>query len=186
MQAEEWNQERAKWWGDTPGDGSWEVVRVFVSSTFNDFHGERDVLQRQVFPELNELLRSRRVRVMPVDLRWGLTSEDTSESGLGAIEYCLRAVDQSRPFFLLMEGERYGWAPPSYRISERPEFRWVKSWPQGHAITEMEALHGFLRKPFTPVHAVCYARDPKFITTIGNEEERRIFQLDYDETTAKG
>ena len=45
---------------------------------------------------------------MPVDLRWGLTKEDTSATGLGAIEYCLREVDASRPFFLMMEGERYG------------------------------------------------------------------------------
>ena len=149
MQDEEWQQERAKW-GFSTNPGAWQIVRVFVSSTFNDFHGERDTLQREVFPELNELLRSRRVRVVPVDLRWGLTKEDTSSTGLGAIEYCLREVDESRPFFLLMEGERYGWSPPTYRISDRPEFDWVKSYPLGHAITEMEALHGFLRKPYTP------------------------------------
>ena len=91
---------------------------------------------------------------MPVDLRWGLTKEDTSATGLGAIEYCLREVDASRPFFLMMEGERYGWVPPEYKVSDRQEFEWVKQYPLGHAITEMELLHGFLRKPYTPVHAV--------------------------------
>ena len=179
MQAEEWYQERLKWW-DHRDDGSWEVVRVFVSSTFKDFLGERDVLQKYVFPELNLLLRSRRVRVVPVDLRWGLTAEDTSESGLGAIEYCLREVDRSRPVFVLLEGERYGWVPPSYRVSDRPEFAWVKDFPKGRAITEMEAIHGFLRKPFTPVHALCYARDPSFIAKIKNREEREVFQFDSD------
>tara|TARA_B100000795_G_scaffold255053_1_gene226426 strand:- start:60 stop:2804 length:2745 start_codon:yes stop_codon:yes gene_type:complete len=184
MQQEEWEKERLNWnLNDSQG---WDIVRVFVSSTFNDFHGERDTLQKEVFPELNELLRSRRVRVVPVDLRWGLTKEDTSEKGLGAIEYCLREVDNSRPFFLLMEGERYGWSPPTYKISNRPEFAWVKSFPLGHAITEMEALHGFLMKPFTPCHAVCYSRDPSFITKIKNKVERQVFEFDYDTTTING
>ena len=124
MQAEEWHQERVTW-GLSQHHGAWEVVRVFVSSTFKDFHGERDVLQKDVFPELNELLRSRRVRVVPVDLRWGLTKEDTSATGLGAIEYCLREVDASRPFFLMMEGERYGWVPPEYKVSDRQEVKWL-------------------------------------------------------------
>ena len=69
-------------------------------------HGERDVLTRHVFPELNSKLASRRVTLMPVDLRWGLTSEDTSDAGLGALEMCLREVEQSRPFCIVLLGER--------------------------------------------------------------------------------
>ena len=30
----------------------WRRVRVFISSTFLDMHGERDLLNRFVFPEL--------------------------------------------------------------------------------------------------------------------------------------
>ena len=36
--------------------------KVFISSTFNDMHGERDVLTRVVFPQLNNICKSRRVR----------------------------------------------------------------------------------------------------------------------------
>ena len=74
MNQEEWLQERAKWHAGAR-EGSWKTVRVFISSTFNDMHGERDALTRNVFPALNQLTRSRRVRVLPVDLRWGLTAE---------------------------------------------------------------------------------------------------------------
>ena len=49
----------------------------------------------------------------------------------------------------------------------------------GHAITAMEIYHGFLRKPFTPVHAFMYQRDPSFIATIDNPSERKIFDFDY-------
>ena len=60
MHAEEWLMERAKWWGDGR-QSNWRTVRVFISSTFNDMHGERDVLTRVVFPELNNKCKSRRV-----------------------------------------------------------------------------------------------------------------------------
>jgi len=93
MAKEEWNQQRVLWaknWGGR--EGAWRTVRVFISSTFTDMHGERDSLTRSVFPALNNLCKSRRVRVVPVDLRWGLTSEDTSDEGLGALEHCLLEV----------------------------------------------------------------------------------------------
>ena len=62
MHMEEWIQERAKWWGDGGRQSNWRTVRVFISSTFNDMHGERDVLTRVVFPQLNNACKSRRVR----------------------------------------------------------------------------------------------------------------------------
>ena len=113
-------------------------------------HGERDALTRVVFPRLNQALRSRRVVVLPVDLRWGLTSEDTSDAGLGALEHCLIEIDKSRPFFLCLMGERYGWQPPSYRVSDQPQYEWIQSFESGHSITAMEMYHGFLKNPYKP------------------------------------
>lgn len=154
MQAAEWAQERIKWRSGT--STAWTVVRVFISSTFTDMHGERDALTRNVFPLLNERARARRVLVLPVDLRWGLTSEDTSDSGLGALEHCLLEVEQTRPFFIVLGGERYGWVPPEYRVSDNPIFNWVRSFEKGHSITAMEVYQGFLRKPYAPVHGTTY------------------------------
>jgi hypothetical protein len=55
----------------------------------------------------------------------------------------------------------------------------VHKWEHGHAITAMEIYHGFLRKPYTPVHAFMYKRDPSFIPSIKNPDHRRIFDFDY-------
>ena len=52
-----------------------------------------------------------------MDLRWGLTQEDTSDAGLGALEHCLRIAEDCKPFCIVLMGERYGWIPPSYRVS---------------------------------------------------------------------
>lgn len=56
---------------------TWQTVRVFISSTFVDMHSERDLLARFVFPELRSRAAKHFVNVHEVDLRWGLTEEDT-------------------------------------------------------------------------------------------------------------
>lgn len=40
-------------------------------------HGERDVLTRYVFPELRALGKKHFINVYEVDLRWGVTEEET-------------------------------------------------------------------------------------------------------------
>jgi hypothetical protein len=68
------------------------VVRVFISSTFRDFGAERDLLIKRVFPELRRRARARFVEVIGVDLRWGITEED-SEKG-ETLPICLREIER--------------------------------------------------------------------------------------------
>ena len=161
-----------------PGN-SWQTIKIFVSSTFNDMHGERDAINKVVMPHLNDLLRSQRIKVMAIDLRWGLTREDTSESGLGALEHCLHEIDRARPFFIALMGERYGWMPNKYRVTAQKKFDWIKSHKLGSSITEMEMYHGFLNYPHRPINAFVYRRDPSFIRNIKNKNERTVFEFDY-------
>jgi len=65
------------------------VVRVFISSTFRDFGEERDLLTKRVFPELRRRARERFVEVIGVDLRWGITEE---ESQKGETRWATEAV----------------------------------------------------------------------------------------------
>jgi tetratricopeptide (TPR) repeat protein len=84
----------------------WKTVRLFISSTFSDMQAERDHLVRFAFPRLREQLLPRRIHLVDVDLRWGVTSvEDVSE-------VCREVIDECRPRFLCMLGGRYGWVPP--------------------------------------------------------------------------
>jgi hypothetical protein len=84
----------------------WRTVRVFISSTFRDMQSERDWLVRFVFPKLRQELLQRRIHLVDVDLRWGVTSEQD------ALSVCREVVDECRPRFLCMLGGRYGWVPP--------------------------------------------------------------------------
>jgi hypothetical protein len=86
------------------------IIRVFLSSTFRDFMEERDLLVRQVFPELRRKARERGVEVVEVDLRWGITEEESRQGKV--LPICLAEINRCRPYFVGMLGERYGWVPP--------------------------------------------------------------------------
>jgi hypothetical protein len=88
----------------------WQEIRVFISSTFKDMQAERDHLVRFVFPRVREKLAARRLRLVEVDLRWGVTADQD------AFELCMREIDLCRPRFLCMLGGRYGWVPPPTAI----------------------------------------------------------------------
>jgi hypothetical protein len=51
------------------------VIRVFVISTFSDLKRERNVLQAQVFPKLEQLCAQNGFQFQAIDLRWGVSSE---------------------------------------------------------------------------------------------------------------
>ena len=127
------------------------VVPVFVSSTFRDFHVERDAIARLVTPALDEVLAPLGARVQLSDLRWGV---DTSTDGLsGSVTFadagmdagggsgsdsereaaadaaeaaaqgkvlgiCLREIEQSRPLFVGLLGDRFGWQPDEGRVRD--------------------------------------------------------------------
>ena len=90
------------------------VFRVFVSSTFADMQAERRLLQREVFPRVEQYCRERGVSFQAVDLRWGIPEEfqlrhQTMEMCLEEIAQCQRV--SPKPNFLVLVGDRYGWQP---------------------------------------------------------------------------
>lgn len=124
----------------------WKDVRVFISSTFRDFHAERDYLVKFVFPELRQWCERYRLHLTDIDLRWGVTVAQ-AESGK-VIDLCLEQVDGSRPFFICMLGNRYGWVPerndiPHETLSHYDQL--LEPEKTGYSITHMEIHHAVLQ-----------------------------------------
>ena len=89
-------------------------IRVFLSSTFQDMEAERDYLLTHVFPVFRALCLERLVTFTEIDLRWGITEEETKNGH--TVQVCLNEIDRCReikppPFFIGFLGERYGWVP---------------------------------------------------------------------------
>ncbi len=146
-------------------------VRVFLSSTFRDFQEERDLLVRRIFPELRLMCREREVDLVEVDLRWGVTAEQ-SERG-EVLPLCLNEIDRCRPYFVGMLGARYGWVPqdsskfpPS--VLEDPNLSWVEQ-QRGRSYTELEILHGVLNNPAMAGRAHFYFRDADYARRRGGD-----------------
>ncbi|XP_022107201.1 telomerase protein component 1-like isoform X2 [Acanthaster planci] len=142
----------------------WKTIRVFVSSTFRDFHAEREVLIKEVFPDLRAWCEKRRLYLVDVDLRWGVpkdtTSEETLRMCLGEIDRCY--ADNIMPFFLNMTSERCGWIPGLSEVPEslQQEYRWI----HGLSVTEMEIMHGAYRKDnYNSLFAI---RDASFLDSV--------------------
>ena len=138
------------------------VVRIFISSTFRDFAGERDILVRKIFPELRRRCRERQVELVDVDLRWGITEAEAQQGKV--LPICLAEIDRSRPYFIGLLGERYGWVPEAQRynaslVQEQP---WLSEHAGGKSVTELEVLHGVLNNPAMAGHAFFYFRNPTY------------------------
>ena len=146
---------------------AWKTVRVFISSTFRDMHAERDHLVKFVFPELRERCAGKRLHLVDVDLRWGVT-EDEAERGR-VLELCLDEIDRCRPFFVGILGERYGWPPPRYDIPDEPRYDWIHGLELGRSITAIEIDHGVFRNPAQAGRAFFYFRDPGMLESLPPE-----------------
>ncbi|HEX2120633.1 MAG TPA: DUF4062 domain-containing protein [Thermoanaerobaculia bacterium] len=97
------------------------TFRVFVSSTFSDLKAERNALQQYVFPRLRELCARHGCRFQAIDLRWGVRDEaaldqQTMRICIEEIHRCQRT--SRRPNFIVLLGDRYGWAPLPAAVRE--------------------------------------------------------------------
>jgi len=142
----------------------WRTRPVFVSSTFNDFQAERDVLQSLVFPELADRLRTRRHYLEPIDLRLGVetvSEEDEAQKTLLVLTVCLNEVARSRPFVIALVGDRYGWVPPVDRARRAAEEAGIPDDGRpGRSITDLELEFGVLQQPDDePARAFAYFRE---------------------------
>ena len=137
------------------------VIRVFVSSTFRDMQAERDELVLKIFPQLRRLCEERGVTWGEIDLRWGITEEQSQRGEV--LPICLEEIRRCRPYFIGLLGERYGWIPEAIPAEVLEHEPWIREHADGadkKSVTELEILHGVLNNPEMADHAFFYFRDP--------------------------
>ncbi|MGC9319315.1 MAG: AAA family ATPase, partial [Armatimonadota bacterium] len=104
------------------------TFRVVVSSTFRDFVAERNALQREVWPRLQELCMRHGARFQAIDLRWGISEQASREQQI--MQICLEEIRRCqqvtpRPNFIVLLGDRYGWRPVP-EIIPQPELAAIR------------------------------------------------------------
>ncbi|GFR62431.1 tetratricopeptide repeat protein GNN [Elysia marginata] len=83
-----------------------DAISPYVCSTPLDFSEERNHLSRVVFPQLNQLCKSRGSFFNPTDLRW-IPGDPNTEKGF-LLTTVLSSIKRCSPFFICLLGETYG------------------------------------------------------------------------------
>ena len=100
-----------------------KTFRIFISSTFNDFKTERNILHKEILPEVKKYCRTKGFTLQAIDLRWGINNE--AQKDQKTLPMCLTEVANCKayphPNFIIFLGSRYGWIPLPYMI-EKLEF----------------------------------------------------------------
>ncbi len=129
-------------------------IRIFISSTFRDMQGERDVIVNSVFPRLRREFRNRMTDIMEIDLRWGIDEADIKNRAL--LEICIGETLHCSPYFVGLIGDCYGTIaeaediqklPPAYKRAIGMKSR--TDIPKGVSLTELEMRAGAFVKENT-------------------------------------
>ncbi|MBE6261938.1 MAG: DUF4062 domain-containing protein [Prevotella sp.] len=151
-------------------------IRIFLSSTFADMQEERNYLVKKTLPALYAECKKRNVDVSVVDLRWGITEEESKTGKV--IEICLDEIERTRPFFIGIVGGRYGWIPneSEFIINEHLllKYPWLKKdISDGLSITELEMQYGALKNSEN-VKSFFYLRELESVSREFKEKEGTV------------
>eukprot|EP00741_Cyanophora_paradoxa_P007574 tig00001155_g7326.t1 len=126
------------------------TVRVCVSCTTRDTHGERQCLQEEVAPALDAWGAQYGIRFEFVDAatRAARTRAERAPE-VNAMYDALDRVDACRPFFVGIVTQRWGEVPPRYTDQPggpaAPHARWLDLWKPGFSFTALEQVYGAVR-----------------------------------------
>jgi len=126
-------------------------------------HAERDALRDKVFPALEEALRSQRRFLEPIDLRWGVETRSLAEEEQKeelVLKVCLREIERSRPYMIILLGDRYGSIASSDRIRSVIAEHGFHTALGGKSITALEIEFGLSVEPDRRKRTFCYLRNP--------------------------
>ena len=143
-------------------------VRVFISSTFHDMQEERNYLTKYIFPELRSRCGQLQLDFVDIDLRWGVTEEQAERGQV--IPICFKEIDNCRPYFIGILGNRYGHIPKQIPYELTQIETWLLS-QNDKSITELEFLYGALNNPSAANRAFFYFRDSDNDEQISDEKQ---------------
>ena len=93
-----------------------------------------------LFKSLRSRAALKGVSISLIDLRWGITEEESRAGKV--IDICLQAIRESRPFFIGLIGNRYGWCPgqdAGCSLTDSEEYSWLADdLKSGLSVTEID------------------------------------------------
>ena len=133
---------------------------------------ERNILVKQIFPQIRKICEDRAVTFTDIDLRWGINDEQKAEGEV--LPICLETIEKC-PYFIGILGERYGWVQKTIPDDLVKQESWLKEQKE-RSITELEIMHGVLNNPSMEKHALFYLRDSSYVDSVLPEEKEDLIE----------
>ena len=148
---------------------------IFVSSTFKDMQYERDLINNYIWPKLNHLANKYNERLYFTDLRWGVNTEDldSDEGSKKVLEVCFDEILKSKPYMIILIGERYGWIPNQSIIDETVQKYNIDN-KEEKSVTELEIQFGALSQENLSNCIFCF-REELDKTNLPEELEKKLW-----------
>jgi len=129
------------------------LLTIFLSSPFNGLRIERDVFINRYLPLLRGRAQNQGIHVKVIDLRWGISTEDSAASK--TVWICMTNC-ATCDMFIGFYGARYGtvynphdsktnWVKKDFDVAANDGFPWVNLF-RTRAVTELEFRFGWLNK----------------------------------------
>ncbi|MCX6876235.1 MAG: DUF4062 domain-containing protein [Verrucomicrobia bacterium] len=142
----------------------WKARPVLISSTGKDLQSEHHWLNTRVLPRIREELAKRMPHLAAIGLQpaaeTALAGTDEAR-GLRLLKGRLEEIKRSRPFLLVLLGDRYGWVPPAARLKAAAREQGLATFPAGKSLTALEIEFGILKEiPEQKHRCLCFFRQP--------------------------
>ncbi|KAN0023190.1 hypothetical protein ACTFIU_011353 [Dictyostelium citrinum] len=156
-------------------------IKIFISSPFKDMQLDRDQIVKVVIPRIRKLCIERDIVLSYVDLRWGVTSNQSEQST--GLSMCLKELEKCNVLIGLF-GERYGWSsqekqdPKSQQLLQSTldraiqDFPWVKNY-RDSSITEIE-FRMLLNQRQQQKNGFFYFRDPYYLEEVSQMDKNNF------------
>src|SRR5262249_61254799 len=91
-----------------------------------------------------------------------------------ALEICLQQIDECRPFFVGLLGERYGWIPQKFSEQMLNRYDWLRLFSH-RSVTELEMIYGALNGFYPRSRAFFFFRDSAVLNDIPEEVRLAVY-----------
>jgi len=137
---------------------------------------ERDMLRDFVLPKVNEFASQYGYAIEFIDLRWGVDTASISEEEQNRkiLYTCLDEIKRSRPFFIGLIGDRYGWIPPHQDMEAVLKASQFSLESLSISVTALEIEFGVLSSDSLPICQFYFRKSPDY--TIMQKEFICIYQ----------
>lgn len=160
------------------------MQKIFISSTFRDFQTERDYIRNVVQPQLAAICNPFGETIAFTDLRWGIDTSDISEEEHEnkVLSVCLNEISQSKPYMIVLLGDRYGYIADEHIIHNIASQKNLFLDDEEISATQLEIEYGALCEEAKNNNVFFYIRqlennDNSIYDAENDEAKRKLEQL---------